>query len=244
MEKMTYNTQKENVKLLEYGRSIQAYVSYVKTIEDPERRQQVVEGILHMMRQVAPPGPNVNQEEYRLKLWSHLLFMAGGELDVVIPEGVIDFSEGLNPEEVAYPTTKGLVNRRYGRNIQRLMAKAQQEEDEEKRADFIEGIGAFMKMASAEWFGEQLSDQDVRKDINELSKGTLQLDEDAEINSLLDTTRRGKQYQNIHTTQIVKRNKKKKFVSSPTGNSSYKPSGERPPLGGREGFVNRKKKKR
>ena len=124
------------------------------------------------------------------------------------------------------------------------MAKAQQEEDEEKRADFIEGIGAFMKMASAEWFGEQLSDQDVRKDINELSKGTLQLDEDAEINSLLDTTRRGKQYQNIHTTQIVKRNKKKKFVSSPTGNSSYKPSGERPPLGGREGFVNRKKKKR
>ena len=46
---LTYNTAGEDIVLPEYGRTIQGYLQYAKTIPDPRKRQKTVEAIIGMM---------------------------------------------------------------------------------------------------------------------------------------------------------------------------------------------------
>ena len=51
---MEYNSQRESIKLREYGRSIQKLVNFAKTIEKKEDRQDVAEHILSIMGGINP----------------------------------------------------------------------------------------------------------------------------------------------------------------------------------------------
>ena len=66
---------------------IQQMLEYAKTIEEPEKRQKMVEAIIGLMQQLNPAG-NRNMDDYREKLWNHALAIVGYDLDIQTPSGV------------------------------------------------------------------------------------------------------------------------------------------------------------
>ena len=48
---MDYNTQREKLKLPEYGRNVQIMINHAKTIEDREERNKAAETIINVMAQ-------------------------------------------------------------------------------------------------------------------------------------------------------------------------------------------------
>ena len=60
IEGLDYNTQRERIKLNEYGREIQQMVDYCVTIPDREERQACAEAIIDTMRKMNPSDQNIN----------------------------------------------------------------------------------------------------------------------------------------------------------------------------------------
>ena len=54
IEGLDYNTQRERIKLNEYGREIQQMVDYCVSIPDREERQVCAEAIIDTMRKMNP----------------------------------------------------------------------------------------------------------------------------------------------------------------------------------------------
>jgi hypothetical protein len=172
---MEYNSQKEILVIPEYGRNIQNMIDYAKTIEDDEYRQHFVEKIIDLMNQMNPQYRNLN--EYRDKLWKHVFRIAKYDLKVVPPSGdVPEASESLiTPSRIEYPPTEKTF-RHYGHNVKQLIKKALEMEDLEKRQEFVDIIGSYMKMAYRTWNREHyVSDEIVKGDLTNMSGGVLVL---------------------------------------------------------------------
>jgi hypothetical protein len=174
---MDYNSEKEDIRLPEYGRTIQGMLHHAKQIANPEHRQQTVEAVIALMQQINPT--NRNFEDYKDKLWNHAFRIANYDLDVRVPAGVIirKEEEKIRPEAVTYPyTTKKF--RHYGHNVQTLIEKAIEMPDGSKKEGFVEVIASYMKLAYRTWNKEHyVSDDVVKVDLEALSEGQLELHE-------------------------------------------------------------------
>lgn len=175
---ISYNTEREVIRYPEYGRVIQGMLTFAKTIEDRNKRQKTVETIVNMMLVINPVG-NRNLEDYREKLWNHAFAIAGYDLDVTPPPGILIVREEEKPkiESVEYPpTTKKF--RHYGRGVQMLIAKAIEMPEGSKKEGFVEVIASYMKLAYKTWNKEHyVSDDVVKDDLEILSEGKLELHE-------------------------------------------------------------------
>jgi len=181
---MEYNSSHEQLKISEYGRNIQNMINYAKSIEDPEKRQRVVEGIVNLMMQITPQSKNV--AEYKQKLWNHLFYISGYELEVELPEGVTISEETVNikPDPLPYPNYETRY-RHYGNLVQVLIKKAVEMEDLEMKTEFVKVIAAYMKLAFRTWNHEaNINDNVIKADLKEISDGLLEMDPDEPINYL------------------------------------------------------------
>ena len=80
---MEYNTQREHLKITDYGRNVCKLIDYAKTIADRDERTQMAHLIVEVMSQV---NPKVKERtDYRHTLWDHLMEMSRYELDVDSP---------------------------------------------------------------------------------------------------------------------------------------------------------------
>lgn len=180
MENMEYNSQKEPMIISEYGRNVQNLINYAKTVEDKELRQKYAERIVALMYQMNPQNRNINN--YRAKLWSHLLQIANYEIDVDAPEDSILSKEGsIKPERLEYPKIAKRY-RHYGRNVMDLIAKAVELEDGPKKDAFAETIARYMKLAYRTWNREHyVSDELIMEDLAKISNGKLKLASNANL---------------------------------------------------------------
>lgn len=181
---LEYNSQRPDLEISEYGRHIQKLVKFAKTIEKDDERQEFVEQLIHLMHQMNPQAKNM--DDYIQKLWRHVFRIANYELNVTPPEGVA--TEPIAKEAIElklhYPQSE-FNHRHYGHNVQVLIDKAIEMEDEAKRNDFTKVIAAYMKLAYNTWNKEHhVNDDIIRNDISILSKGKLKLEEDYNINVL------------------------------------------------------------
>lgn len=175
---ISYNTERDDIRFPEYGRTIQEMLRYAKTLAEPMRRQKTVEAIIRMMELLNPIG-NRNPEDYREKLWNHAFAIAGYDLDVTPPHGITIRREEDKPkaEPVEYPpVTKRM--RHYGHNVQTLIAKAIEMPEGVKKEGFVEVIASYMKLAYKTWNREHyVSDDVVKDDLVILSDKQLELHE-------------------------------------------------------------------
>jgi hypothetical protein len=173
-----YNTERTDIRYPEYGRTIQEMLRYAKTIPERPKRQKTVETIIGLMQQINPTAIR-NIEDYREKLWSHAFAIAGADLDVTPPAGVIIRREEdkVKAEKVDYPQTATRF-RHYGNSIQALIQKAIEMPDGPKKEGFVEVIASYMKLAYKTWNKEHyVSDDVVKDDLEMLSDGKLELHE-------------------------------------------------------------------
>ncbi|THH41942.1 DUF4290 domain-containing protein [Neolewinella litorea] len=176
-----YNTSNAELIYSEYGRTVQELLQKANEIESDEDRQAYVERVIKLMLQMQPSVKQ--QENYQERLWKHAFRIAGGKLNVTVPEGInaTPDPEGVTPEPLPYPDShKRMLH--YGKNVLALIDKGKAMEDGPERDLVTYTAAYYMKVALTDWRDGKFFNEDmIRKDLYELSDKTLVLPKDAKI---------------------------------------------------------------
>jgi hypothetical protein len=179
---MEYNSQRGFLRLKEYGRHIQNLVEHAISLEDKEKRQDVVNQIINIMGNLNPHLKNV--DDFKHLLWDHLHVMADFKLDVdspyPLPSKEVLFAK---PETFYYPEK---VNRfrHYGKNIISMIEKAIEMEEGEKKHGYTKCIANYMKIVHNNWNSETVTDETIINDLSILSKNQLHLSDEITLNKV------------------------------------------------------------
>ncbi|MDX2302109.1 MAG: DUF4290 domain-containing protein [Microscillaceae bacterium] len=162
-----YNTQKPFLILKEYGRNIQKIVEYIVKIEEREERTRYAHNLIELMRQI---NPNTrDSQDYQNKLWDDLYIMSGFSLDVESPYPMPKIEElGKKPQRLDYNSHK-IVYKHYGKNIELLIQKAFELEDEEEKFSALIHIGRLMKSFFLSWNKDNIQDVTILDHIEKIS---------------------------------------------------------------------------
>ena len=177
IEGLDYNTQRERIKLNEYGREIQQMVDYCVSIPDREERQVCAEAIIDTMRKMNPSEQNINDRMQTL--WDHLALMSDFKLDIDYPVEITTAEQmASKPEPVAYPNTRIPV-RHYGRALFELFDTLKTMEPGEERDTLVRMTANQMKRCLLLWGHGNGDDEKVADDLARFTDGVIQLDLDS-----------------------------------------------------------------
>ena len=173
---MRYNTQEKRLALPEYGRNIQNMVDYCVSISDREERTQCANTIVNIMGNMFPHLRDVN--DFKHILWDHLAIMSDFALDIDYPYEVIKREDlYVRPNKLPYSQGK-ITYKHYGKNLEEMIKEATQLEDGEQKEYLISLLANHMKKSFITWNKENVDDRKIFKDLGELSKGKIVLDEE------------------------------------------------------------------
>ncbi len=172
---LEYNTQREHLKLREYGRHVQNLVAHLKTIEDQESRNRKAATIVELMKLINP-DLNKDSMEYDQKIWDDLYIISGFEIDFQGPYDKPDASIlNRKPERMKYYSNT-IKFKHYGRGVEILIDQAIALEDPKEKEGAVVAIGRLMKSFFQTWNKEPIEDEQVLKNIKQLSKDQLDID--------------------------------------------------------------------
>ena len=173
---MDYNTSQPQIILREYGRNIQKIVSYIKKLEDKDKRTEMATVLVDLMKQIAPSVKETN--ETNQKLWDDLYIMADFDLDIDCPYPVPEKDVlSRKPDRMPYVSNQ-IRYRHYGRNIELLVKEALKKEDPKEREEAIIYMGKLMKSFYASWNNESIDDGVILENIKNISGGQLDINLD------------------------------------------------------------------
>lgn len=177
IEGLDYNTQRERLKLNEYGREIQQMVDYCVAIPDREERQVCAEAIIDTMRKMNPSEQNINDRMQTL--WDHLALMSDFKLDIDYPVEITTIEQmASKPEPIAYPNTRIPV-RHYGRALFEIFETLKTMEPGEERDTLVRMTANQMKRCLLLWGHGNGDDEKVADDLARFTDGIIQLDLDS-----------------------------------------------------------------
>ena len=155
----------------EYGSNVQKLTDHIVKIEDRTKRTLYAHILVELMRQI---HPNMrDNQDYTNKLWDDLYIISGFELDVDSPyPPPSKESLGKKPLTVGY-NQHNLMYRHYGRNIDLLLHKAVNTENEEDRLAFVSYIFRLMRSFFNTWNKDNPEDHVLLGQLELLAKGQL-----------------------------------------------------------------------
>lgn len=210
-----FEPDKQRLILKEYGKNIQRLVDHITAIEDREKRTQSAYTVIEIIKQL---NPNMKAETDQ-KLWDDVYIMSDFKLDIDAPFPMPEKELlGKRPQPIGYP--KGEVKfKHYGRNIEKLIEKAIEIENDEEQEAAIIFIGQLMRSFHSTWNRENFDDGIILDDIKTLSKGRLHIDlEKVRENSLFESnTRRDFKIPHIEEEHSKKSNRNNHINRRPSG---------------------------
>lgn len=172
---LEYNTEREHIKLREYGRNVQNLVKHIKTVEDKEKRNKYATLLVELMKAVNPEFSK-DASEYTQKVWDDLFIVSEFDLDVEspfpIPESTI---LDRKPDKVNYQFNR-IKYRHYGRSMEMLIENAIALEDPKEKEGAVIAIGTLMKSFYQTWNKDSIEDEIVLKNLRQLSDNQLDID--------------------------------------------------------------------
>ena len=170
---MDYNTQREKLKLPEYGRCIQEMVNYAVALEDKQERQRCAFTIIDLMANMQTFTGN--PDDFYQKLWNHFAFISDYQLDIDYPVEIqhIDKQE-TQRDRIPYPQKK-IARRHYGSIIEQLTKKLAEMEPGEERDELTLLVANQMKRALANWNSNALDDEKILSDLAEYTDKKISL---------------------------------------------------------------------
>lgn len=167
-------TFKQDLLLREYGRNVQDLVNYITKVEDRTERTRLSQLLINLMAKLNPQLRDT--QDYQQKLWNHLFVMSGSALDVDAPYP-LNAMEYLNdkPQRMEYAQTTPRY-KHYGTNVEMLIQKAVELEDERERENAIVSLGKLMKTLYRAYNKDSVTDELILDDIRTISKGKLNMD--------------------------------------------------------------------
>jgi len=177
-----YNTTRSDLILAEYGRNVQNMVKYILDLPTKEERNKYAQAVIDLMGFLNPHLRDV--ADFKHKLWDHLHIISDFKIDVDSPYPKPSPEAALKkPEHIGYPQQR-IRYKHYGKTVEKLIEKAMEEEQPERKAAMVQGIANFMKMAYVQWNKDNVADETILKNLYELSGGTLQLEENVNLNKV------------------------------------------------------------
>jgi hypothetical protein len=169
---MEYNSQRPHLIISEYGRHIQRMIDHTCEIADREERNKMARYIISVMGQLNPHLRDVS--DFKHKLWDHLFMMSDFRLDVDSPYPIPSReSFQTKPDRIPYPNAK-IRFRHYGKIIEKVIEEAKKVEEGPVREALIGAIAYNLKKSYLTWNRDSVQDDQIFKDLKELSGGTLQ----------------------------------------------------------------------
>ena len=178
---LTYNTEKEQIVISEYGRCIQEMVKKLPEIEDREQRTEAARYIISVMVQM---NPGIKQSsDYEHKLWDHLYMISGYNLDVDSPFAPpIPMEQQSKPQHIGYQSND-IKYGHYGQYLIKMIEAASQEENDEIREALAYSLAAQMKRNYLEWNKSVVNDQVIIDDLRTISGGRLIIADETKLNA-------------------------------------------------------------
>jgi hypothetical protein len=182
---MDYNTQRKQLVLPEYGRHIQQMVNQLLEVEDRDERNKMAKAIIAVMGNLNPHLRDVN--DFKHKLWDHIHIMAEFNLDIDSPYPKPDFQTIYEkPKTVPYPSNP-IKYKHYGRSIGLMVDKAVEMEEGPQKEALTQLIANHMRKSYLIWNQDSVSNEDIIRDIKELSNGRITLSPDFKFNEVRES---------------------------------------------------------
>jgi len=171
---MKYNTQRETMKMPEYGRCVHDMIRYAVTLADRDERQRCAETVVGIMANMHPELRQ--QPDFLHRIWDHLAYISGYQLDIDYPFPVTKLGEeGERPEPLKYPMKK-ITHRQYGHLLEETLLRLAEMPDGEERDVLLSMTANQMKQSLFDWNRDAMDDEKVVHDIADYTKGKVQLD--------------------------------------------------------------------
>lgn len=168
---MEYNSQRPQLIISEYGRHIQRMIDHTCEIADREERNKMARYIISVMGQLNPHLRDVS--DFKHKLWDHLFIMSDFRLDVDSPYPIPSReSFQTKPDRIPYPNAK-IRFRHYGKIIEKVIEESKNIEQGPIREALIGAIAYNLKKSYLTWNRDSVQDEQIFKDLSELSGGLL-----------------------------------------------------------------------
>lgn len=175
---MEYNTQREKLRINDYGRNIYKLIEYTKTVEDRDKRNLMASVIVDIMSQIVPESKEM--KDYKRKYWVHLMILAKWELDVdlpydITPEETVEFA----PHPIKYTQSK-VAYRHYGTIMESMIKKVAEYPEGEERDELVRLMAHAMKRDYLLWNRDTVEDDIISLQLEKISGDRLQVPEDFE----------------------------------------------------------------
>ncbi len=176
IEGLDYNTQREHLRMPEYGREIYSMIKYAVGLPTKEERQQCAESIIRIMDRMFPE--NRSNDMYKQKLWDHLAIMSDFKLDIDYPYDVSEAAKiNTKPEPIEYPMTHIKV-KHYGKMLFKIFDTLKTMEPGPERDRLTAFTANQMKINLLQWSHGSCDDEKVASDLAKFTDGVIQLDLD------------------------------------------------------------------
>ena len=169
---MEYNTQRDHLKIPDYGRNVAKLIEQCKNIANRDERTRMANSIVEVMAQV---NPKVKERaDYRHTLWDHLMFIADYQLDVDTPYPVRhEKPTQMHPNRIE--RHEGAIHfRHYGRALEDIVHAVAEMPEDEERTLLTQQIANTMKRQYLQWNRDTVDDQLIEEQMAQLSEGRLQ----------------------------------------------------------------------
>lgn len=187
---MEYNSQREKLKLPEYGRNIQNMVNYTKNIEDREERQKAAQTVVDVMGNLYPYLRDI--DDFKHKLWDHLAILADFDIDIDFPYAVpTPDILGGKPNNIPYNKER-IKYRHYGLVVEQMIKRTAEYEEGPEKDSLIQMLADHMKKCYLTWNKETVDDKKVMDDFSVLSKGKIDVPEDFQLKETKDLIQKKK----------------------------------------------------
>jgi len=171
-----YNTQREKLRVPEYGRNIQNMVNHVVSIENREERNKAAQTIISIMQNMIPQSKDF--EEFKHKLWDHLALLSDFKIDVDAPYELPSREKlAEKPKPIPY-NSNPIRFKHYGRNNELMAQEAAKMEEGEEKDRLIELIANHMKRSYLTWNRNQVTDEQILEDLQKLAGQKLEIKKD------------------------------------------------------------------
>ncbi|MBQ2539254.1 MAG: DUF4290 domain-containing protein [Bacteroidales bacterium] len=174
---MEYNTQREKLKITDYGRNIYKLIEYTKHVEERDKRNLMASIIVDIMSQISSESKDV--KDYKRKYWVHLMILSKWELDIdlpyddITPEETVEFA----PHPISYTQSK-VTYRHYGSIMESMIKKVAEYPEGEERDELVRLMAHAMKRDYLLWNRDTVEDDLISMQLEKISGDRLQVPED------------------------------------------------------------------
>ena len=203
-----YNTSRKKLVLPEYGRNLQMMVDYMMTLEDREERTSAAYTIIGIMGNLNPQLKEMTDVKH--KLWDHLAMMTDFKLDIDAPFEMPEANILKKRPNIVEYNSNHIRFKHYGKNVEKFVDKAIDMEDGEVKRAFIEMIANHMKKLYLTHNRENVSDEQILRDLSEISEGRLIIPGDIRLQETKDILQKNnKKRKNTNNNQQSRKRDKR-----------------------------------